>query len=98
MSPCRGRYTRRDDKWPLGVALCPAGARSITLDVSRLGFLGVDGCHAVRRVARFLHGRGGTLRLMDPSPLARRTFQLMGSDGSPGLEIVDTRPVVSRAL
>jgi anti-anti-sigma factor len=69
---------------------------SVALDVSRLGFMGLDGCHVIRRIARDLHARGGSLRLVDPKPLIRRMFRLVGSDGNPGLEIVETKPVPSR--
>ena len=70
---------------------------SLTLDVSRLSFLGLDGCQVIRRVARDLHGRGGRLRLVDPKPLIKRMFLLVGSDGNQGLELVDSRPGRFRA-
>ena len=64
---------------------------SLALDLSRLSFLGLDGCQVIRRMARELHGRGGTLRLLDAKPLIKRTCLLVGSDGNPGLELVDSR-------
>jgi anti-anti-sigma factor len=70
--------------------------RSLALDVSRLSFLGLDGCQVVRRIARDLHDRGGNVRLLGPRPLIKRTFLLVGSDGNPGLELVESRRTTPR--
>jgi anti-sigma B factor antagonist len=56
------------------------GQRAVTLDLSGLTFCDAGGVSAVLRADRFLHDRGGRLKIRGVSGLPRRVFTLAGID------------------
>src|SRR5919201_5623060 len=61
----------------------------LTLDVTRLRFLGGEGLRAILRIARQLHERGGALHLVGPNRLVRRMFSVLRADRAPGIAFID---------
>ena len=64
-------------------------ATRLTLDVSRLRFLGGEGLRSILRIARQLHDRGGTLHLVGPNRLVRRMFSVLRAEQAPGIVLID---------
>ncbi len=73
-----------------------AGARFLTVDLSRLRFADSASIHVLARAGRALSDQGGRLELVDPQPVVARTLSLLGVDriltvrgrsGGPGQDV-----------
>jgi anti-anti-sigma factor len=60
----------------------------VTLDLSRLTFMGSTGIHLIIRLVQSCRG----VRLLSPSPIVRKVLHVSGLDGTPRVEVADGYP------
>jgi anti-anti-sigma factor len=70
------------------------GTLLVTIDASGLSFLDSDSLRVLVLAARALHGRHGSLVLMNPQPVVARLLEITGADRL--LEVRELAGTVSR--
>jgi anti-anti-sigma factor len=68
------------------------GRGDVILDISELTFVDSAGIHVFVELARNVAGDGSSIILRSPSPIARRTLDLVGATGFPSIKIEDPAP------
>jgi anti-sigma B factor antagonist len=68
------------------------GRGDVILDISQLTFVDSSGIHVFIELACNMAGERSSVILRSPSPIARRTLEIVGAAGFPGVEIEDSAP------